>query len=43
MAMARRAFLSLLGALAPAAWGTRAAAREEGSAPAAIPPLELPR
>jgi peptide-methionine (R)-S-oxide reductase len=43
MAMARRAFLSLLGALAPAAWGWRAAAREEGSAPAAIPPLELPR
>jgi peptide-methionine (R)-S-oxide reductase len=43
MRMARRAFLSLLGALAPAAWGARAAAREDGSAAVAIAPLELPR
>jgi peptide-methionine (R)-S-oxide reductase len=43
MASTRRVFLSLLGALAPAAWAARATAREEADARAAIPRLELPR
>ena len=43
MVLARRAFLSLLGALAPAAWMARATAREDEDASAAIPRLELPR
>lgn len=41
MASTRRAFLSLLGALLPAAWAGRA--RAEAGSPEAIPRLELPR
>jgi peptide-methionine (R)-S-oxide reductase len=43
MASTRRAFLRLIGALAPAAWATRSAAREDARRPPAIPPLELSR
>jgi peptide-methionine (R)-S-oxide reductase len=43
MPSTRRAFLSLIGALAPAAWATRAGARQAEDAPPAIPRLELPR
>ncbi len=43
MASTRRAFLSLLGALAPAAWAARASAGEDGGAAAAIPRLVLSR
>jgi peptide-methionine (R)-S-oxide reductase len=43
MLSTRRAFLRLIGALAPAAWAARAAAREAADGPPAIPPLELSR
>ena len=44
MPSTRRAFLRLIGALAPAAWATRAGARQaEEDGPPAIPRLELSR
>ena len=43
MLSTRRVFLSLIGALAPAAWATRAVASPAEDASQAIPPLALPR